>query len=115
MVTLRRIGIRSAGRLGFWVGVALAITLLTFILSLAFFLGGLRLTELGLDFWLEALRYVVTNGLSTAFTFGMFSFIYNLISKTWGGLELEFEPIPTQTEKRKNDDNPNVKKPVDIE
>jgi flagellar biosynthesis protein FliQ len=115
MVTLRRIGVRSAGRLGFWLGMALSITQLVIFLLILIFLARVPLSELGLDFWLRLLQVVLFSALNSAFTFGMFAYLYNLISRSYGGLELEFEPISPQETKRKNDDNPNVKRPVDIE
>ncbi len=115
MVTLRRIGVRSAGRLGFWLGMALSITQLAIFLLVLIFLARVPLTELKLDFWLRLVQVVVFSALNAAFTFGMFAYLYNLVARSWGGLELEFDPQEPKQDKRKNDDNPNVKKPVEIE
>lgn len=115
MVTLRRIGVRSAGRIGFWLGMALSITQLAIFLVFIFIVGQVSLTDLGLDFWLSLLQVVILSAANSAFTFGMMAYLYNLVSRRYGGLQLEFEPGDTPANKRKNDDNPNVKKQVEIE
>ncbi len=115
MVTLRRIGVRSAGRLGFWLGAALSITQLTIFLIFLIIFARIPLNELGLDFWLRLVQVVILSAANSAFTFGMMAYLYNVVSRRYGGLELEFEPGDTPDKKRKNDDNPNVKKQVEIE
>ncbi|MCA9915029.1 MAG: hypothetical protein KC496_16860 [Anaerolineae bacterium] len=115
MVTLRRIGVRSAGRIGFWLGMALSITQLAIFLFFVLVFAGIPLHELGLDFWLRLVQVVLLSAANSAFTFGMMAYLYNVVSRRYGGLQLEFEPGDTPENKRKNDDNPNVKKQVEIE
>jgi hypothetical protein len=104
MVTLKRVGVKSAGLIGFWLGAALTITQIT-IFILMFTLSSSAPPEflLRLDFWVAILRIIISVALQTAVFFGASAYIYNLISKWHGGLKLEFETLPV-ARKRKNDE-----------
>lgn len=106
MVTLRRIGVRSAGNLGFWFGVAFGVINFVFFLIILLFVFGVPLRELPSELWVRVAIGLVLGGLQTAFSFGMMAFIYNRISGNFGGLQLEFSaPIaPAPQEKAKTGD-----------
>ncbi len=104
MVTLKRVGVKSAGMIGFWLGAALTITQITFFI-LIFTLESPGLPDFlrRLDFWVAMVQIIISVALQTAVFFGASAYIYNLISKWHGGLKLEFETLPVAT-KRKNED-----------
>lgn len=103
MVILRRIGVRSAGKVGFWLGVTLAtINVVIFFIFLAFVLQKMPPAE----FFVRAIVFTFFTGVQTALILGGVAFLYNIIARNHGGLELDFEmpSPPTNGEKRKNDD-----------
>lgn len=104
MVTLRRISLISAGRVGFWFSVA---TNLTFVLIgiLFMIIGNVPISRLSIDFWIRLIVMLTLNGLFSSLTAGAMASIYNIIAKNFGGLQLEFDMVdaPTRT-KRKNDE-----------
>lgn len=103
MVTLRRIGVRSAGRVGFWLGVALATV--NIVVVLLFLLIVVQQNPPA-SFFVRALVFTFFSGVQSALMLGMMAFVYNLIARNYGGLELDFD-MPGQGsdgEKRKNDD-----------
>ena len=103
MVNLRRIGVRSAGRVGFWLGVAMSTTqLLIFLVFFLVIIGGSP-TVLGGEFWSRVIISIGVSGFASAFSAGMFAFIYNMNTRIFGGLQLEFEDVdtPPAEEKRK--------------
>ncbi|MEL6406009.1 MAG: hypothetical protein AAFR81_16685 [Chloroflexota bacterium] len=103
MVTLKRIGIISAGRVGFWMGVALSVTQLIFLLFFLTIIADISLTDLPFLFWQQMFIGLLFSGAITAFSVGMYAFIYNMNANRFGGLELEFEVMDTPSEpKRKN-------------
>lgn len=102
MVTLRRISLISAGRVGFWFSVA---TNLTFVLISIIFMiiSNVPITSISLDFWIRLIVILTLNGLISSFSAGAMAFIYNMIAKSFGGLQMEFEMVDTPlAEKRKN-------------
>lgn len=101
MVTLRRVGLVSAGRVGFWFSVATNMAFLMFALVIMI-MNDFPITRLPPEFWIKLAIMMTINGLISSFSAGMTAFIYNMISKSFGGLQLEFEMPDTVTEKRKN-------------
>lgn len=106
MVTLKRVGLRSAGRVGFWLGVAFAIVNFTIFLFFLLVIAGIPLNLLDVQFWLRVALSLFFSGLNSAISFGIMAFFYNWVSKSFGGLELEFDSLDMPTEKRKNDAAP---------
>lgn len=104
MVKLRRIGVRSAGRFGFWFGVAASLSQIIIALIILFFVYGVPPTAIPLDAWLRVASSIFIGGLATAFSMTVFSFIYNWSANSFGGLELDFEMPSAPVEKRKNGD-----------
>lgn len=102
MVTLRRIGVVSAGRVGFWVGVAVMLTIIMLSLLLAATFGNLPLRSLGLDFLIRVAFSLMMSGIQFAFLFGMLAFIYNRAASVGGGIELDFDMPGATGSKRKN-------------
>lgn len=107
MVTLRRVGVVSAGRIGFWMGVAFALINFSVFLLLIIFLGKVSIQDIPVDFWVRALLLTGFAGLQASFMWGMVAFIYNMAARNGGGLELDFD-MPgssvSSDNKRKNDD-----------
>ncbi|MDQ7027676.1 MAG: hypothetical protein Q9P01_18930 [Anaerolineae bacterium] len=101
MVTLRRVGLRSAGRVGFWFSVATNMAFLMFALVMAI-INDFPVTRLPLEFWLKMAIMMAINGLFSSFSAGMTAFLYNIVSKSFGGLQLEFEMPDSVSNKRKN-------------
>jgi len=107
MVTLKRIGVVSAGRIGFWMGVALSITQLFFLLFFLTVVGEVSLKDIPFIFWQRMLIGMLFSATFTAISVGTYAFIYNLNAERFGGLELEFEVMDTPSEpKRKNSTPP---------
>lgn len=107
MVTLKRIGVKSAGLIGFWFGAALIMTQITFFIVLfAIESSSFPRFLFSLDFWIVILQLIISVALQTAIFFGASAYIYNLVSNLHGGLKLEFEPVDSATAKRKNDEIP---------
>lgn len=104
MTTLRRIGPVSAGRVGFWMGVLLNLTLLIIALVFLAAFGVIDQVGFGRDFWIGVLRSTLVSGITTAITWGTAAYLYNLSARFGGGLQFEFEmDSPSSDEKRKND------------
>ena len=101
MVTLRRIGLWSAARVGFWFSVASNLVFL-FIGLILMILNNVPVTQLPLDFWIRLLIIITLNGFFSSLSTVIMAFLYNRIAKTFGGIELEFEMPDGVTEKRKN-------------
>jgi len=106
MVTLRRIGVQSAGRMGFWLGIAFATINISIILIFLLLVARVPLAAFGLNFWVRVALSISLAGVQGAFTWGMFAFVYNMAANAGGGLELEFDMPGTSTngEKRKNEE-----------
>ena len=118
MVSLRRIGLYSAGRLGFWLGLALALT--NFVIFMVFLLvvAQVPLSAFGLGFFIRVVIGLVLSAVNSAITFGTMAFLYNTVANGFGGLQLEFEPLDTPDNKPKNDQNPPAGKnqvPIDTD
>ena len=103
MVKLRRIGPFSAARFGFFFGLAAVLAQVMVLLVILTF-NGIPPTQLPPEIWMEILRVMFLSGAFTAFSFFVFSIIYNWSSDIFGALELEFEmPMATvEAEKAKN-------------
>lgn len=105
MVTLRRIGIRSAGNLGFWLAVAFGLINFFMFMIFILFFARIPLRELPIDFFMQFGFFIFLGAVNAAFSAGMMAFIYNRISKNFGGLQLEFSmPVATVEEKDKTGD-----------
>lgn len=102
MVTLRRIGIRSAGRVGFFMGMATSVANFAFFLFLIVVVHGVPISLLGPDLWQQIGLSILISSVIMSFAFGMFAFIYNL-APSIGGLQLEFDMPDAPRPKRKND------------
>lgn len=102
MITLRRIGVFSAGRVGFLFGLATGIVHLGIGITL-FILGGGSLAEIPLELWRLLAMSIVMSSLVLAGVMTMFAFLYN-ISPGSGGLKLEFDMQGASITKRKNDE-----------
>ena len=103
MVKLKRIGVLSAGKTGFWVGFALTITQIIFFLLFITLVGRVNIGHLPPSLWVRMAISTFLSALGAGITWGAIAYIYNLVSGIHGGLELYFEPADTQ-EKRKNED-----------
>ena len=103
-MVLRRIGIRSAIKLIFWLSVALGFVQVV-IFVLAEIVRGVPASHFNLDFWIRVIIWLALFGANNAFMTGVLAYLYNLITKRVGGLQLEFEPLDTPLEKRKNGDD----------
>ena len=104
MVTLRRVSLISAGRVGFWFSVA---TNLTFIIISVLFMiiANVPITSLGIDFLVRMAVILTLNGLISSFTAGATAYIYNIIANKFGGLQFEFDVVDSAAGgKRKNDE-----------
>jgi hypothetical protein len=104
MVKVRRVGLLSAARFGFWLGFASILARILFILVMMA-LNGIPPTAIPLEEWIEAMKFMVIVGLMSAFSIFVFAVIYNWSTSIFGGLELEIElPTAEETlEKTKND------------
>lgn len=102
MITLRRIGVFSAARVGFLFGLATGIVHLIIGVTM-FILGGGSLAEIPMELWrLLAFSILISSFVLAGVVF-MFAFLYN-ISPGLGGLKLEFDMQGASVEKRKNDE-----------
>jgi hypothetical protein len=101
MVTLRRVGLMSAARVGFWFSVVTNLIFLTigFVIMI---LNNVPVTRLPPEMWMQLAIIITLNGLVSSFSAMATAFIYNLIAKSFGGIQMEFEMPDTMTEKRKN-------------
>ena len=107
-MVLRRIGVRSAIKLIFWLSVALGFVQVM-IYVLAEIVRGVPASHFNLDFWIRIIIWLALFGANNAFMSGVLAYLYNFIAKRIGGLQFEFEPLDTPLEKRKNgDDTPDV-------
>ena len=108
MVILRRIGIRSAGNLGFWVGLAFGLINFFIFMAFVFFVGHVPLREIPMSFFFRVAMALFFGSMQSAFTFGMFAFVYNRVAQNTGGLQLEFSdpvaPPPPPYDKPKTGD-----------
>ncbi len=99
MITLRRIGVFSAARVGFIFGLASGIFYLVVGITM-FIISGGSLTDLPPGIW----GFIAFNILISSLMLGgvvlMFAFLYNT---GLGGLKLEFDSGASYVEKRKND------------
>lgn len=103
MVTLRRVGLMSAGRMGFWLGMAFAIVQSTIFIVFLVALG-VPFNKLPPDFWWQLGIGILFSSVSAALSYGTFAFLYNMTASMFGGLKLEFDTLdtPAAQEKRKN-------------
>lgn len=101
MVTLRRIGVVSAGRVGFWMG--LATSFVNFVVILMFLVyNDIPVWEFPPEIWYQIGLQILISSIIMSFAVGMFAFLYNLNKNVFGGLKLEFEMPNNRDEKRKN-------------
>jgi|GEM_PF-4521727 len=107
MVTLRRIGVVSAGRVAFFFGFATTIVNIAFALFMIVVVQGVPISVFPPDIWFQLALNILLSSAIMAVGAGLFAFLYNLNSGI-GGLKLEFEM--QGGEKRKND----FKQQVDI-
>ncbi|MEO1290408.1 MAG: hypothetical protein AAFV93_21900 [Chloroflexota bacterium] len=104
MVTLRRIGIFSAGRVGFFFGVATSIMNVAFAIFWLVVVQGVPISVLPPDIWGQIAFNILISSFVVSLGMGAFAFLYNL-SPGFGGLKLEFEMHDGGiSPKRKNDD-----------
>jgi hypothetical protein len=101
MVTLKRIGLRSAARVGFWFSVATNVVFL-FITFIILIMNNVPVTRLPPEFWIKLVISLILNGLFSSLSAMVMAFIYNRISRSFGGLQLEFEMADVVVNKRKN-------------
>jgi len=106
MVTLRRVGVKSAASVGFWLGVMFTLINLIIIFTILFLVVGVPPTEVPGEVWGKIAMGIFFSGVNSAISFGVFAFVYNFVSRAFGGLQLEFEPVDTATDKRKNGEPP---------
>lgn len=104
MVTLRRIGVQSAGRFGFFIGMTTSIANFTFFFFMLFVVHGVPISVLPPDIWREIGLSIFFSSTVMSFAVGMFAFLYNM-SPSIGGLQLEFDMPDSPRSKRKNDDS----------
>lgn len=103
MVTLRRIGVRSAANVGFWLGMGISIIQIMIFLVIVVLIGRVPPGSLGGDFWVRVLMSILFSAANTSIMMMIVSFIYNVVARSFGGLVLEFEPLDTaDDEKPKN-------------
>lgn len=100
MVTLRRIGVASAGRVAFLFGFATSFVNILFALFMLVFIQGVPISVLPPEIWMQIAINILLSSLVMAFGTGLFALLYNLGS---GGLQLEFEMQGAPGEKPKND------------
>jgi hypothetical protein len=101
IVKLSRIGVGSAARSGFWLGVATSIANVIVGLIFLFVVHGIPPTQLPPEIWKQVAFSIMISGAVTALAMRLFALIYNS-GNIFGGLELEFEMPDTPDEKRKN-------------
>lgn len=101
MITLRRIGVQSAGRVGFWLGIATAAANIIVALVMLFIQLGIPPTSLPPEIWQQIGLGILISGIVTALAMGLFAFLYNM-NGAFGGLELEFDMPDAPDDKRKN-------------
>ena len=101
MVTLRRIGLRSAARVGFWFSVATNIFFLL-IGAIIMIMNGVPVLHQPIEFWIRLVLMLALNGLFSSFSTVIMAFLYNVIARSFGGVELEFEAMDSVINKRKN-------------
>lgn len=101
MVTLKRIGMGSALRVGFFFSLITTVVQLSFWLFRIIVLEGVPISVIPAEFWSELAINILINCAVTGVGIGIFAFIYNNFGI--GGLQLEFEMHNTPNEKRKND------------
>jgi hypothetical protein len=96
-MVLRRIGVRSVIKTIFWLSVALGfVQIMLYVLyQIA---TGTPASHFNLDFWIRFAVRLALFGAHKALMMGILAYVYNVVSKRFGGLELEFETL----EKRKN-------------
>jgi hypothetical protein len=103
MMRLRRIGVFSAGRFGFWLGLAL--TLAEIIVALFMLaMNGIPPTALPPEIWGQIAWFIFVTALIMAFSVFVFALIYNWSTDIFGGLELEFEMARPSEEMLHNSD-----------
>ena len=103
MLTLRRIGIQSAGRVGFWLGVVTSVANIIVALVMLYVQLGIPPTGIPPEIWQQIGLSIFLSGIVTALAMGLFAFLFNM-SGLFGGLELEFDMPDSPNEKRKNED-----------
>ena len=101
MVTLRRIGVGSAFRVGFLFALATSVVNIAFAIFWLVFINGVPLSVLPPEIWGQLAFNIALSSLVMALGIGFFALMYNL---GFGGLKLEFDVPSTPAEKRKNDD-----------
>jgi hypothetical protein len=103
-MVLRRVGVRSAIQLFFWLSIALGFVQVMIYVLYAIATGA-PASHFNLDFWIGFLVRLALFSAHSAVTAGVLAYVYNWVSKRFGGLHLEFEPSDTPLEKRKNDED----------
>ena len=101
MVTLRRVGLRSAARVGFWISVATNIVFLL-IGAVIMIMNGVPILRQPPEFWVRLIIMLALNGVFSALSTFITAYLYNIVARTFGGLELEFEMMDGVVTKRKN-------------
>jgi hypothetical protein len=101
MVTLRRIGLRSAARVGFWFSVATNIFFLL-IGAIIMIMNGVPVLQQPPEFWIRLVIMLTLNGLFSSLSTVIMAFLYNVIANAFGGIQLEFEMPDAVVNKRKN-------------
>ncbi|MGB7339197.1 MAG: hypothetical protein WBC91_09920 [Phototrophicaceae bacterium] len=102
MVTLKRIGVSSAGRVGFFFSLITTLVHFSVWLFTLIVIEGVPISVIPAELWRQIAINILINCLVSGVAFACFALVYNWMPNT--GLQLEFEVHPTSTEKRKNDD-----------
>lgn len=102
MVKLSKIGVNSASRVGFWLGVATVVANVIAGLIFLFVVEGIPPTQIPIEIWKQVAFSILITGCVTSMTMSLFAFLYNLNGSLFGGLELEFESPDSFNDKRKN-------------
>jgi hypothetical protein len=101
MITLRKIGVQSAWRIGFLLGVATTIANVIGFFVILFVRQGIPPTVFPAEVWMEIALGVLISGIITALAMGLFAALYNM-NGLFGSLKLEFDMPDSPSEKRKN-------------
>lgn len=109
MVTLKRIGVMSAGRVGFFFGLTTSVMSVVFAITWAVIFDNLPLEVLTPELLAFIGRNILIGSFATSLGFGFFAFVYNM---GFGNLQIEFEMPDTPDDKPKNGDH---KERIEIE
>ena len=101
MITLRRIGIRPAIRLVFWLSVALGFVQVVIYVLYAI-ATGTPVSHFNLDFWVRFMVRLALFAAHSAVFAGILAYLYNRVANRVGGLQFEVDISDTAFEKRKN-------------